>query len=534
MLLDLHRSPVDLLTFGEEYAVLLLRLEWDLSSNEPDYAIVTDALEPFKVAEETIGGITMDGPGDFTFTATGLPPGVAMETVGVYYGFPQVAGPFTVTVTATDAFNRSTSRTYEIVVDGEDGFAVGDTLAPGVVGQSYDREFEVQGTGTSIEILNEAELQLIGLSFDGQDSLVGTPTRTGDYIAQSRVTNRYEEVIEQDVSFTIESSPLIPLFWSSPEPGTVFELQDELRFSVAGISSAVSYQWEFSMNGELVRTLDSPGPELVVPPSLARSFDAGDVTVSVRAVIDAVSGALTPAAERDFVFLPAVNDPCLVAPAVGSVLRLTQDIVIEACEQEGAAFYLIGIYQGDDAAPRIENVRDFGESDRNFTIPAASDQFGVLVPGEARISVRVFVNGQYTEEFQFPVTLTIPDPNLPCLEHVGPFEQLAGTFYNRYTITEGLRIGIWDGVEIESCDPLPDGATASRVSFFQPVAAVDRIEGSDSGSYFFNVSDTGVHATMVSGPGQIGISFLIDGVWTDDRRLNVEFIFVPPPPPVDT
>jgi hypothetical protein len=101
------------------------------------------------------------GTGPYTWTASGLPTGLAISGAGLITGTPSAAGTFTVTATATDTTGAtgSTSFTWTIAASGgcaapgqllgNPGFESGDTVwssTPAVIGQNGPSEPTNSGT----------------------------------------------------------------------------------------------------------------------------------------------------------------------------------------------------------------------------------------------------------------------------------------------------------------------------------------------------------------------------------------------------
>ncbi|ALB64952.1 FIG00553710: hypothetical protein [Cronobacter condimenti 1330] len=126
------------------------------------------------------------GSAPYTWTAHGLPAGVTINAAtGALSGTPTAAGSFTVSVTAKDANNLSTTASYPLSVRDETApvaLAVtpgAGALATGTVGAAWSQTFTASGGSAPYRWQLSGTLPA-GLTFtDG--SLKGTPTAAGNH-----------------------------------------------------------------------------------------------------------------------------------------------------------------------------------------------------------------------------------------------------------------------------------------------------------------------------------------------------------------
>ncbi|MBL8111495.1 MAG: putative Ig domain-containing protein, partial [Acidobacteria bacterium] len=129
------------------------------------------------------GGVT-----PYSFTATGLPPGLSLSTAGALTGTPGTAGVFMVTVVATDAAGCQGFRTYPVRICPVLSLLPA-TLPEGVFGAAYSVTL-AGSSGDSPYVFTLASGALpqgLGLSPDGV--LSGSPVSTGAFTFTVRVTD---------------------------------------------------------------------------------------------------------------------------------------------------------------------------------------------------------------------------------------------------------------------------------------------------------------------------------------------------------
>ena len=114
-----------------------------------------------------------------TFTQSGLPSGLSMDSNGNITGIPAAAGVFPLVVTATNSYGTST-ETVNLTVSsaGPDIDAALD--ASGNLGVPFSYTIPQSDGSASLSITGSRSLDSLGLAFDGQ-TITGIPTTTGVY-----------------------------------------------------------------------------------------------------------------------------------------------------------------------------------------------------------------------------------------------------------------------------------------------------------------------------------------------------------------
>jgi hypothetical protein len=162
---------------------------------------VADPTLPLGVAQDslppTVAGqsyqaqlVAQGGLSPFTWSATGLPPGLSLSTGGLVAGTPSVEGDFMVTVEVEDDLGeRATGVVRLLVVSEMDGVAFAtESLPDAVVGQAYSARLEAVG-GQPPFVFSGAGLPA-GLSLSGDGVLSGTPGEVGRFRFTLSVRNQ--------------------------------------------------------------------------------------------------------------------------------------------------------------------------------------------------------------------------------------------------------------------------------------------------------------------------------------------------------
>ncbi|HZL56284.1 MAG TPA: putative Ig domain-containing protein, partial [Bryobacteraceae bacterium] len=163
---------------------------------------VTPTSLPSGTVSQVYGPVTAmasGGSGTYTWSATGLPPGLSISQAGVIGGTPSTAGSYSVTITANDAAaGAQGSATITVVVA-----AVPPPPAPPTVstlsisgsassinvaqGGSVSATFSASG-GTQPYTFSATGLPA-GVTLDAAGSLAGSPTQPGNFSGNVKVTD---------------------------------------------------------------------------------------------------------------------------------------------------------------------------------------------------------------------------------------------------------------------------------------------------------------------------------------------------------
>jgi len=108
---------------------------FQLTVNAPGIALAPATLPQGKVAvayaSTTLTASGGSAPYSYAVTAGALPAGLTLSPAGVISGTPTAAGPFNITVTATDTFNFQGTQAYTIAVDQPTPIVVNQSVSTG-------------------------------------------------------------------------------------------------------------------------------------------------------------------------------------------------------------------------------------------------------------------------------------------------------------------------------------------------------------------------------------------------------------------
>ncbi len=160
------------------------------------------------------------GTGPYSWSATGLPPGVVVAANGAVSGTPTASGPFTVTATVTDS--AGAPATDDVVFD----FDVAPAVAPLVATDPGDKTgqvgvaitgFSLAATGGTGPYSWSATGLPPGVVVAANGAVSGTPTASGPFTVTATVTDSAGAPATDDVVFDFDVAPAaVPLVATDP------------------------------------------------------------------------------------------------------------------------------------------------------------------------------------------------------------------------------------------------------------------------------------------------------------------------------
>lgn len=158
---------------------------------------------------------------DFTYTVDTLPPGLGINSFGTLSGTPTAAGTYTFTITAADADGYFVRQSQTITIDPALVLDMPSTLPPATQNTAYAVSL-VPSNGTAPYTYNVTGTLPAGLSFDGINRLVGTPTASGTFSVTVSVTDAVGNTGTKTYSFVVDpplpTGPAATIITFSPLP----------------------------------------------------------------------------------------------------------------------------------------------------------------------------------------------------------------------------------------------------------------------------------------------------------------------------
>jgi len=229
------------------------------------------------------GGVT-----PYSWSASGLPPGLLLGAGGTLSGTPSVAGTFNPTFSVTDsaAPNQAADRALAIAVAPPPlAITTASPLSSGSVGVAYSQNLSAAGGSPAYNWSLASGTLPSGLSLSTAGSISGIPSASGTSVFVVMVTDSASVTTTKNLSLTIAAA--LNITTASPLPPAIVGIAYSQNLAAAG--GLPPYTWSLT-SGALPSgiTLTSGGTLIGTPTS------AGNTTFSVR-VVDTSSLSTTKA-----------------------------------------------------------------------------------------------------------------------------------------------------------------------------------------------------------------------------------------------
>jgi gliding motility-associated-like protein len=151
------------------------------------------------------------GSGSYTYTASGLPPGLTFNpATREITGTPTQLGTFTIPVKVTDTEGNTITTNYTIVVKDPLLLAT-KALADGTVGVTYATETIPAATGGTGPYVYEGSNLPPGLTFNpATRQIAGVPTQSGSYNVNVKVTDADGTIANQTYTIKVNGELTLP------------------------------------------------------------------------------------------------------------------------------------------------------------------------------------------------------------------------------------------------------------------------------------------------------------------------------------
>jgi len=272
----------------------------------PPLAILTAALPNGQVGVVyAVQFYAINGQPPYAWAASGAPAGLAMSGAGSFGGTPAADGPFTLTVTVTDAANNQAKQSFPLTIAAAPLVINSAILPAGVAGTAYSATLSASGGDAPYTWTVQGLPSGITASAGG--ALSGTPAAAGNYTVTATVTDSKGVTASRTYNLTITAAP-IAITTASLPGGTV---GSPYSATLAASGGAGSNRWAatglpsgltMSAGGIISGTPTAPGLSVVAVTVTDAAGTVGVQTFTLTVVLPA-----TPAVE--FNSLPATANP---------------------------------------------------------------------------------------------------------------------------------------------------------------------------------------------------------------------------------
>lgn len=124
----------------------------------------------------------------YTLSQGALPPGVGLNTAGVFSGTPNTAGTYVIVARVTDSAGQSAVKEFSMVVQPPALNFTPATLPAATQNSPYTASFTPTGVSTGYAFTLQSGSMPQGLSLSSAGVIAGTPTTQGSYIFTVRLS----------------------------------------------------------------------------------------------------------------------------------------------------------------------------------------------------------------------------------------------------------------------------------------------------------------------------------------------------------
>ncbi len=202
------------------------------------------------------------GSGNFSWTATNLPPGLSISSNGMISGTPAIAGSYSSTVTMTDLTNNTSINYTEAIAVNAFAITTGGVLPQGMISQAYSQQLSAPncGSGCTWTVASGSLPSEITLSSSGL--LSGRPSAfyNSGFLVQAAGSNG---TVQKQFSLLINYNTIQPLYISTgAAAGAIFgpnNLNTVIANSLSAQGGAPPYTWSV-LSGVLPPGISLTGP----------------------------------------------------------------------------------------------------------------------------------------------------------------------------------------------------------------------------------------------------------------------------------
>jgi hypothetical protein len=180
------------------------------------------------------------GTAPYTFSATGLPAGLALTAEGTLAGTPTSSGSSSFSVTVVDGNGYSLTQSFSFTINPEPVITLQPaTLSTGQVNQAYSVAFSASG-GTAPYTFSLTGSLPAGMTLSSGGTLFGTPSEAGTWALSVSAEDAQGFVGSANYSLTIDPAPTLVVGPSQLASGRVGQSYSQ-TLSTSGGSAPYAY-----------------------------------------------------------------------------------------------------------------------------------------------------------------------------------------------------------------------------------------------------------------------------------------------------
>ncbi len=238
------------------------------------------------------------GSGGYSWSASGLPPGLSINAGGQITGTPTAAGSFPVGFTVRDSSQNTASATLTLTVTVPGGLSITSTsLPPATVGTTYSDSLAASG-GSGGYNWSASGLPA-GLTMSTGGQITGTPTTGGSFSVSVTVKDSSQNTATATLTLTVAGGLSIT---STSLPSATVGVAYSQTLSAAG-GSGRGYSWSasglpqglsLSTAGQITGTPAAPGsfPVTVTVKDSAQTTATATLTLQVNTSLQITTTSL--------------------------------------------------------------------------------------------------------------------------------------------------------------------------------------------------------------------------------------------------